>query len=118
AQQTRDDRRSDALVSRRRGLGSSHPPNITRIPPDIAGSKDCRIAEREGERPSTLQSCNPPILQSCNCRGLLLRGRLRLVREEALDLLHRIVDLDVERHLAECGGRATRVAADAVVLAP
>src|SRR6185436_12361510 len=47
----------------------------------------------------------------------LLRRRLRLRRQESLDLLHRVVDLDVERALAERGGRAARVAGDAVVLA-
>src|SRR3954466_9266408 len=51
------------------------------------------------------------------CPALLLRARLRLVGEEAGDLLDGVVDLDVERLLAERRGRAARVAGDAVVLA-
>src|SRR5215510_16492725 len=47
--------------------------------------------------------------------ALLLRGCLPLVREEALNLFDRVVDLDVEGHLAECRGRAARIAGDAVV---
>src|SRR5581483_11418597 len=50
-------------------------------------------------------------------RTLLLRRGLRLVRQEALNLFHGVVDLDVERHLAERRGRAAGVAGDAVVLA-
>src|SRR5205807_641656 len=46
---------------------------------------------------------------------LLLR-RLRRRRNESLNLLHRVIDLDVEGLLAERDGRATRIAADAVVL--
>src|SRR3954469_14162968 len=47
----------------------------------------------------------------------LLRGGLALVCQEALNLLHGVVDLDVEGLLAERGARAARVASDAVVLA-
>src|SRR5262245_64836944 len=46
----------------------------------------------------------------------LLRRRFWLIREEALNLFHRVVDLDVERHLAERRRRLPRVARDAVVL--
>src|SRR5206468_5771060 len=49
--------------------------------------------------------------------GLRLRGGLALVRQEALDLLHGVIDLDVEGLLAERGRRAAGVAADTVVLA-
>src|SRR5262249_2588779 len=47
----------------------------------------------------------------------LLRSRFRLAGQEALNLFHRVIDLDVEGHLAERGGRAAGVSADAVVLA-
>src|SRR6058998_324188 len=50
-------------------------------------------------------------------KSSLLRRRFPLVREEALDLLHRVVDLDVERHLAERGSRPAGIAGNAVVLA-
>ena len=43
--------------------------------------------------------------------------RLRRIREEALNLLHGVVDLDIELHLAERGGRFPRISSDAVVLA-
>src|SRR5258707_12558959 len=55
----------------------------------------------------------PPYLPS----PLLLPRRLCLIREEALNLLPRVVDLDVERHLAERSGGLARVAGDPVVLA-
>src|SRR2546422_6015891 len=56
---------------------------------------------------------------SCPSRPtrLLLRRRLRPIREKTLNLFHRVVDLDIELHLAERRGRSARVAGDAVVLA-
>src|SRR6476619_3351733 len=47
----------------------------------------------------------------------LLRRRPTRVGEDLLDLLHRVVDLHVERHLPERGAGPSCVAGDAVVLA-
>src|SRR5262245_19811554 len=49
-------------------------------------------------------------------RPLLLRGGFRLAVDKALNLPDRVVDLDVELHLAERRRRAACVAGDAVVL--
>ena len=109
-------RRRHARVGRAR-LRSAASRRAIRTCDELQEGGDCRIAESGKAQkdfdlslPADSTSC------TCNCR-LLLRRRLRLVREEAADLLHRVVDLDVERLLAERGGRAARVAGDAVVLA-
>src|SRR5882672_9124076 len=69
--------------------------------------------------PSSLSRLSYPFRLSCPSRPtrLLLRRRLRPIREKALNLFHRVVDLDLELHLAERRGRSARVTGDAVVLA-
>src|SRR2546426_2807918 len=81
--------------------------------------RSCNNAPTEGLTPRV--NSMAMILPACPARpaypALLLRRRLRLIREKALNLFHRVVDLDIELHLAERRGRFPRVAGDAVVLA-
>src|SRR4051812_33905074 len=67
-------------------------------------------------------SCNMPQRGKkkgpLGCRAVLSSSpvRLLLVREQTLNLAHGVVDLDVERLLAQLHARAARIAADTVVL--
>src|SRR2546428_1298128 len=78
--------------------------------------RSCNNAPTEGLTPRV--NSMAMILPACPAYpALVLRRRLRLIREKALNLFHRVVDLDIELHLAERRGRFPRVAGDAVVLA-
>src|SRR5882762_257303 len=86
------------LRSHFKTVGRGFPPPLDRTQGCFGGRQPRRTANLKGS-PCALLWC-----------GVLPRGT-----EETLYLLHRVVDLDVERHFAERSGGLARVAGDAVV---
>src|SRR5262245_19423054 len=84
----------------------------TTASPAARRSVRSRMSALTDEGVTPRPSCNPATPPSCNS---LMCGRL--TPEEALNLFHRVINLDVELHLAERSRGTARVPGDAVVLA-